>query len=150
MENSTHHLLYFIVLDQEDGDKMKQVAEATFVMVARDALQQKGAFVNKLVPESEEEKALFERSNKNRQKKKGNVERSLFKVAPTAEEREIIHGLFLNTLDPTKSTFHSRVKPENTAWMESTRLKNLIICHPQVCRNILSSIIPFKKRSGSA
>eukprot|EP00794_Sanderia_malayensis_P005277 gene5277-5944_t len=128
-----------INIDQDDADNAKRLAEATFVMVARDPIQQKGAIVNKLVPGSEEERRIFDQSNKSRNEKKSSVKQSLFKVSPTAEEREIIHGLFLNTLDPRKSTFHSRVKPENTAWMESTRLKNLIICHPQA-RNVYNKI----------
>ncbi len=139
--------LIFLALDQENAEnasETKQIAEATFVMVARDPIQQKGAIVNRLVPETEEEKSIFKRSAENREKKKWSVGQSLFKVSPTAEEREIIHGLFLNTLDPTKSTFHSRVKPDNTTWMESTRLKNLIICHPQVIiKFLLKSFCSF-------
>ena len=101
-------------------------------MVARDPVAQKGAIINRLVPATKEEEEINEKSRIKRNAKKLTTERSVFKVPPTADERKIIHELFLNTLDPTKSTFHSRVKPENTVWMEETRLKNLIICHPQV------------------
>ena len=105
-------------------------------MVARNPQTQKGAFVNKLVPASDDERSIFKKSDENRQRKKLIGQQSLLKVAPTAEEREVVHDLFLNTLDPNKSTFHSRVKPENTTWMEDTRLKNLLICHPQVTTNL--------------
>ena len=101
-------------------------------MVARDPIKDKGMIVNRLLPASEEEQAIFAKSEQIRKDKRLTGAQSLFKAAPTADERNIIHELFLNTLDPKKSTFHSRVKPENTVWMEQTRLKNIIICHPQV------------------
>ena len=101
-------------------------------MVARDPEAQKGVIMNKLVPANEAESKINKRSQKIRNTKKLINKQSVFKTPPTAEETDIIHELFLNTLDPNKSTFHSRVKPEGTVWMENTRLKNLIICHPQV------------------
>lgn len=103
-----------------------------FVMVARDPVAQKGVLVNKLVPATSEEEEIYRRSKIIRNAKKLDSAQSVFKTPPTVDEKNIIHNLFLNTLDPKKSTFHSRVKPENTVWMEQTRLKNLIICHPQV------------------
>ena len=118
--------------DQENGELRKRVADATFVMVARDPVEQQGVFVNKLVPQTPEEQEIYNKSAKSRKEMKLSKQQSLFKTAPTAEERNIIHDLFLTTLDRTKSTFHNRVKPPNTVWMEQTRLKNLIICHPQV------------------
>eukprot|EP00112_Aurelia_sp_Birch-Aquarium-sp1_P009991 Seg2157.1 transcript_id=Seg2157.1/GoldUCD/mRNA.D3Y31 product="Acyl-coenzyme A thioesterase 9 mitochondrial" protein_id=Seg2157.1/GoldUCD/D3Y31 len=128
-----------IHLDQENENSRKRVAEATFVMVARDPVKNKGMIVNRLLPASEEEQAIFAKSAQTRKDKRLTGAQSLFKAAPTADERNIIHELFLNTLDPKKSTFHSRVKPENTVWMEQTRLKNIIICHPQ-SRNVYNKI----------
>ena len=101
-------------------------------MVARDPVAQKGAIINRLVPATKLEQDINEKSKVIRSAKKLTTERSVFKVPPTADERKIIHELFLNTLDPRKSSFHNRVKPANTVWMDETRLKNLIICHPQV------------------
>ena len=101
-------------------------------MVARDPVTDKGMIVNKLLPASEEEKAIFAKSEQTRKDKRLTGARSVFKTVPTADEKNIIHKLFLDTLDPKKSTFQSRVKPAGTVWMEQTRLKNLIICHPQV------------------
>ncbi|KAK2810525.1 hypothetical protein Q5P01_000383, partial [Channa striata] len=53
---------------------------------------------------------------------------SLLKVAPTDEERKIVHSLFLNTLD---TNFCSRILPPNSVWMEDAKLKGLETCHPQ-------------------
>uniref|UniRef100_A0A665WDS7 HotDog ACOT-type domain-containing protein n=1 Tax=Echeneis naucrates TaxID=173247 RepID=A0A665WDS7_ECHNA len=64
---------------------------------------------------------------------------SLLKVAPTNEEREIVHSLFLNTLDPKTVSFRSRVLPPNSEWMEDAKMKGLEICHPQE-RNIFNRI----------
>ena len=116
-------------------------------MVARDPVAQKGAIVNKLVPATKEEKEINEKSIINRSARKLTSQTSVFKKPPTADERKIIHELFLNSLDPRKSTFHNRVKPEGTVWMEETRLKNLIICHPQVVYKMYTRIIPFNVQS---
>ncbi len=87
---------------------------------------------------------------------------SLLKVAPTAEERTLVHNLFLNTLDtrsdlsskhryksvylfcaylfltivtfsPNRTvSFRSRILMPNSMWMEDAKMKGLEICHPQV------------------
>uniref|UniRef100_A0A671RU97 Acyl-CoA thioesterase 9, tandem duplicate 2 n=1 Tax=Sinocyclocheilus anshuiensis TaxID=1608454 RepID=A0A671RU97_9TELE len=57
-------------------------------------------------------------------------------VAPAAEERTLIHNLFLNTLD---TRFLSRILPTNSVWMEDAKLKGLEICHPEE-RNIFNRI----------
>uniref|UniRef100_A0A8C5KBR6 HotDog ACOT-type domain-containing protein n=3 Tax=Jaculus jaculus TaxID=51337 RepID=A0A8C5KBR6_JACJA len=60
-------------------------------------------------------------------------------MAPSAEERNTIHDMFLSTLDPKTISFQSRVLPSNAVWMENTKLKSLEICHPQE-RNIFNRI----------
>uniref|UniRef100_A0A673GG22 Acyl-CoA thioesterase 9, tandem duplicate 2 n=1 Tax=Sinocyclocheilus rhinocerous TaxID=307959 RepID=A0A673GG22_9TELE len=57
-------------------------------------------------------------------------------VAPAAEERTLIHNLFLNTLN---TRFLSRILPTNSVWMEDAKLKGLEICHPEE-RNIFNRI----------
>uniref|UniRef100_A0A8D0ATT9 Acyl-CoA thioesterase 9, tandem duplicate 1 n=1 Tax=Sander lucioperca TaxID=283035 RepID=A0A8D0ATT9_SANLU len=64
---------------------------------------------------------------------------SLLKVAPTDEERKIVHSLFLNTLDTKTVSFRSRILPPNSVWMEDAKVKGLEICHPQE-RNIFNRI----------
>lgn len=53
---------------------------------------------------------------------------SLFRVPPTVAEMEIIHDIFIRTVDHKAMSFKARVKPVNTVWMEDAKLKNLIIC----------------------
>ena len=132
-----------IFIDQQQGGAWKRLAEATFVMVARSLKDGSATVVNKMELLNDEEKEYFNRGEVNKIMRRRKTDESLFKIAPIAEERNIIHDMFLKTLDPNKSTFHSqvkpddtvlmegRVKPDDTVLMEDCRLKNLIICHPQ-------------------
>ncbi|XP_064413304.1 acyl-CoA thioesterase 9, tandem duplicate 1 isoform X1 [Latimeria chalumnae] len=115
------------------------VLEATFVMVARDPENKKAAFVNPLIPEGPEEEALFQRGEMNKKRRVETGSASLLKMAPTQEERNVIHNIFLNTLDTKTVSFHSRYLPPNSVWMEDAKLKGLEICHPKE-RNIFNRI----------
>ena len=128
-------------VDQFDSatKKWNRLSDAVFVMVARSLADGSATFVNPIEVTTEEEQRYFEKGEANKIQRKKQSAESLFKTAPTAEERDVIHNMFLQTLDPTKSTFSRRVKPDNMVWMEQTRLKNLLICHPQ-SRNIYNKI----------
>ncbi|XP_061121335.1 acyl-coenzyme A thioesterase 9, mitochondrial-like isoform X2 [Syngnathus typhle] len=115
------------------------VLDATFVMVARDPENKRAAFVNPLSPKAPEEEELLMQGEANKSRRVELSTASLLKVAPTAEERKIVHGLFLNTLDTKTVSFRSRVLPPNSVWMEDAKLKGLEICHPQE-RNIFNRI----------
>nr|XP_006628062.2 PREDICTED: LOW QUALITY PROTEIN: acyl-coenzyme A thioesterase 9, mitochondrial [Lepisosteus oculatus] len=115
------------------------VLDATFVMVARDPENKRAAFVNPLQPDGPEEEKLFQQGEINKARRVELSTASLLKVAPTAEERKIVHSMFLNTLDPKTVSFRSRVLPANSVWMEDGKLKGLEICHPQE-RNIFNRI----------
>uniref|UniRef100_A0A8C4E9Y5 HotDog ACOT-type domain-containing protein n=1 Tax=Dicentrarchus labrax TaxID=13489 RepID=A0A8C4E9Y5_DICLA len=115
------------------------VLDATFVMVARDPENKRAAFVNPLKPEGPEDEKLFQEGEANKSRRVDLSTASLLKVAPTDEERKIVHSLFLNTLDTKTVSFRSRVLPPNSVWMEDAKLKGLEICHPQE-RNIFNRI----------
>ncbi|KAJ3611316.1 hypothetical protein NHX12_021332 [Muraenolepis orangiensis] len=115
------------------------VLEATFVMVARDPANKRAAFVNPLKPEGPEEELLFQQGNVNKKRRVELSTASLLKVAPTADERKVVHSLFLNTLDPQTVSFRSRVLPPESVWMEEGKMKGLEICFPQE-RNIFNRI----------
>ncbi|KFQ67137.1 hypothetical protein N335_07625, partial [Phaethon lepturus] len=126
-----------------DGD-YSPVLDATFVMVARDPENKRPAFVNPLVPETPEEEEIFKQGELNKLKRIDFSTASLLKMAPTAEERNIVHDIFLNTLDTRQEgegtvSFRSRKLPPNSVWMEDAKLKGLQICHPQE-RNIFNRI----------
>nr|XP_013807385.1 PREDICTED: acyl-coenzyme A thioesterase 9, mitochondrial isoform X3 [Apteryx mantelli mantelli] len=126
------------MLQLHDGD-YSPVLDATFVMVARDPENKRPAFVNPLIPESPEEEEIFKQGEFNKTKRIDFSTASLLKMAPTAEERNIVHDIFLNTLDTRTVSFRSRVLPPNSVWMEDAKLKSLQICHPQE-RNIFNRI----------
>ncbi|KAJ8278182.1 hypothetical protein GJAV_G00084810 [Gymnothorax javanicus] len=115
------------------------VLDATFVMVARDPENKRAAYVNPLKPEGPEEEKLLQEGAANKKRRVELSTASLLKVAPTDDERKIIHSLFLNTLDPKTVSFRSRVLPPNSVWMEDAKVKGLEICHPQQ-RNIFNRI----------
>ncbi|XP_060626088.2 acyl-coenzyme A thioesterase 9, mitochondrial isoform X1 [Anolis sagrei] len=115
------------------------VLDATFVMVARDPENKRPAFVNPLILETPEEEKIFSEGELNKTRRVDSSRASLLKMAPTAEERNIIHHLFLNTLDTRTVSFRSRVLPPNSTWMQDTSLKSLEICHPEK-RNIFNRI----------
>uniref|UniRef100_A0A8C6RM58 HotDog ACOT-type domain-containing protein n=1 Tax=Nannospalax galili TaxID=1026970 RepID=A0A8C6RM58_NANGA len=124
---------------QLHGDEFCPVLDATFVMVARDSENKGPAFVNPLIPENPEEEALIRQGELNKGRRIAFSSASLLKMAPNAEERNTIHDMFLNTLDPKTISFQSRILPPKAVWMESTKLKSLDICHPQE-RNIFNRI----------
>ena len=128
-------------IDQFDPstNDWKRLSDAVFVMVARSLKDGSAAFINRMKTTNEEERKLYEQGELNKIMRRKKVEESLFKYPPTSNEQATIHNMFLNSLDPKKSTFSRRVKPDNTAWMEHTRLKNLLICHPQ-SRNLYNKI----------
>ncbi|XP_024148472.1 acyl-coenzyme A thioesterase 9, mitochondrial isoform X2 [Oryzias melastigma] len=115
------------------------ILDATFVMVARDPQNKRAAFVNPLIPEGPEEEKLLQEGEANKVRRVELSTASLLKVAPTDEERKIVHSLFLNTLDTNTVSFRSRLLPPNSVWMEDAKLKGLEICHPQE-RNIFNRI----------
>ncbi|XP_062982546.1 acyl-coenzyme A thioesterase 9, mitochondrial isoform X3 [Elgaria multicarinata webbii] len=115
------------------------VLDATFVMVARDPENKRPAFVNPLVLETPEEEKIFKEGEMNKIRRVDSSRASLLKMAPTADERNIVHDMFLKTLDSRTVSFHSRVLPPDSMWMQDTALKGLEICHPQE-RNIFNRI----------
>uniref|UniRef100_A0A8C5WL37 HotDog ACOT-type domain-containing protein n=1 Tax=Leptobrachium leishanense TaxID=445787 RepID=A0A8C5WL37_9ANUR len=115
------------------------VLDATFVMVARDPENKRPAFVNPLLADGPEEENLLKQGESNKMRRVAFSTASLLKMAPTAEERKIVHEMFLNTLDTRTVSFRSRVLPPNSVWMEDAKFKGLEICHPQQ-RNIFNRI----------
>ncbi|KAM4631653.1 acyl-coenzyme A thioesterase 9, mitochondrial-like [Discoglossus pictus] len=126
------------MLQMHDG-VFSPVLDATFVMVARDPENRRPAFVNPIIPDGPEEENLFKQGELNKTRRVAFSTASLLKMAPTAEERKIVHDMFLNTLDTRTVSFRSRVLPPTSVWMEDTKLKGLEICQPQQ-RNIFNRI----------
>ncbi|CAK8698469.1 acyl-coenzyme A thioesterase 9, mitochondrial-like isoform X2 [Clavelina lepadiformis] len=111
------------------------VLDAQFVMVARDPESKKSAIIHPLQPVTEEEKKMFEAGNRNKIRRLEEAKESLFETSPSVEESQLVHKLFQDTLDARSKSFHTHVLPEGSVWLESTKLKNCIVCFPEQ-RNI--------------
>jgi len=115
----------------EDGVR-KQVCEARFVMVARDAATgTKSAPINPLELKTKEEKNLFKLGINNIALRAKANQDSLFHEPPTKEENDLIHRMFLSTVNHKARSFAARVLPENSAWMTDHKLKSVMLCEPE-------------------
>jgi acyl-coenzyme A thioesterase 9 len=89
--------------------------------------------VNKLQPETEEEKRRFKQGELNKQRRLAAAEISLQKQPPSAEERFIIHDLFMRSSKAKDSQTKNFVK------MISTTLQSVTFCQSQE-RNLANKI----------
>ncbi|XP_048031438.1 acyl-CoA thioesterase 9, tandem duplicate 2 isoform X5 [Megalobrama amblycephala] len=108
------------------------VLDATFVMVARDPENKRAAFVNPLKPEGPDEEAIFRQGEINKKRRVELSTASLLKVAPTAEERTLIHNLFLNTLD-TRGCRPTPVAVDDILFQKPVEIGSLLMLSSQVC-----------------
>ncbi|XP_046645091.1 acyl-coenzyme A thioesterase 9, mitochondrial-like [Daphnia pulicaria] len=115
----------------KDSNEWNTVTNARFVMVSRDSMNKGSAIVNRLVPETDEEKALFRKGEENKERRAKMQTTSLFRKPPSEQERLIIHEQFLRTIDWKSMSFKSRIKPTNCVWMADAKLKNMILCQPE-------------------
>ncbi|XP_069993606.1 acyl-coenzyme A thioesterase 9, mitochondrial [Penaeus vannamei] len=120
-----------IKVEQFNEGEWHQVTRAVFVMVARDPLNQGSALVNPLVPETPEEKRIFQAGEINKLHRRVIQQESLFRVPPNESEKSLVHEVFMSMANPEQLSFASKKVPENSVWMEDHKLKNLIICHPE-------------------
>lgn len=121
-----------LVLEQKrDNGDWEKVTDAQFVLVARDPMNTKGAVLNPLIIEDDQEKQLFERGQRNCIARKETAKDSLFKHPPSEHEKMLIHDFFMQTVDHSALSFKARIKPQNSVWMEDAKLKNLVICQPE-------------------
>ncbi|XP_041483095.1 acyl-coenzyme A thioesterase 9, mitochondrial-like [Lytechinus variegatus] len=128
-----------INLEQMINNSYSKILEAKIVNVARDPLNKRPSFINPLVAETEEESKELIAGNARKIARQERTKASLLKTAPTSEEREIIHKMFVESLPVGASSFSHRIKPDNATWMDETKLKNVIICFPQE-RNLYNKI----------
>lgn len=52
-------------------------------------------------------------------------------MIPTAEEQQIIHDVFVKTIDTNHYLSSRRTLPHGAVWMESSEISNLIFSHPE-------------------
>lgn len=115
--------------DEKERNLWRTVTKARFVMVSRDPLNKGAAFVNPLIAETDEEKALFRYGEgrfllnddsesklirfiiflyitENKERRMRMQSQSLIRSPPSEEERLVIHEQFLRTVrDNLSSVF---------------------------------------------
>ncbi|RKP33689.1 HotDog domain-containing protein, partial [Dimargaris cristalligena] len=108
---------------------------AHFTMAARDKETQKKAKINPLLLHTEKEKRISAIADDLRRRKIQRAEHSLLKVPPSAEERELMHKLYLESNEYTgKSQQHrfvSSKKPDNVVWADATKIESFIVTMPE-------------------
>ncbi|GMP48738.1 hypothetical protein CsSME_00015991 [Camellia sinensis var. sinensis] len=116
--------------NEESSDALESIAlTANFIFVARDSKTGKAAPVNRLSPETEQEKLLYEEAEARKLKKRKRGD----------DRKEIENG----EVDRLKSLLAEgrifcdmpALADRNTILLRDTRLENSLICHPQQ-RNI--------------
>lgn len=101
-----------------------------FTMVSLDPGTKKPVNIPPILPETDEEKAVFAQGEKNSAHRKDLKNRSLLKQTPNDEESDLIHAMWQRQLqyhdpnDPVR-------KPDNVFEMEQTRLSTAAIMQPQ-------------------
>ncbi|XP_042228447.1 acyl-coenzyme A thioesterase 9, mitochondrial-like isoform X2 [Homarus americanus] len=128
-----------LTVEQYIDGNWQKITRAVFVMVARDPLNQGSVPVNPLVCETPEERKILQRGDISKLHRKVVQEESLFRVPPNESEKTLVHEMFMSMANPEELSFTSKNKPENSVWIEETKLKNLIICHPE-SRNVFNKI----------
>ncbi|PIK48292.1 putative acyl-coenzyme A thioesterase 9, mitochondrial [Apostichopus japonicus] len=122
----------------KDGSE-EEIVSTTFVNVARDSGNSRAGICHPLKATTPLEESIISEGEQKKLLRQQRTRDSLLKNAPTAEERELVHSIFVDTLDPGVSSFSVRRMPPNSVWMESTKLKNALLCFPQE-RNIHNKI----------
>ncbi|KAL8588439.1 hypothetical protein ACOMHN_024541 [Nucella lapillus] len=128
-----------MVLEQEEKGAVQKKLTARYVMVARNPRTAKAAVVNPLQPEGEEEQAMFQLGEKNKILRQERTKKSLLKTVLSSEERQIIHSIFVETIDDKFKSYKHQVKPDNSVWMHETERNALIVCFPEQ-KNIFNKI----------
>lgn len=117
----------------------EEIITTTFVNVARNSANKKAAVCHPLKATTPLEESLITEGEQKKLLRQQRSRESLLKNAPTAYERELVHNIFVDTLEPGVSSFSVRRMPPNSVWMDSTKLKNALLCFPQE-RNIHNKI----------
>lgn len=101
-----------------------------FTMVSLDPTTRKPVAIAPLQVDTEEEKRLFALGEKHSKDKKVMSKKALRKQPPNDEESDLIHSMWLKQLEYHDPNVASR-KPENVAYMDTTRLHSSQIMQPQ-------------------
>nr|XP_040572619.1 acyl-coenzyme A thioesterase 9, mitochondrial-like [Lepeophtheirus salmonis] len=120
-----------IEIHQGKGSNWHKCVDATFLLASRNPSNTGKSYVNKLQLDTPEEKALFQQGANNKRARLNDKKEGLFDKAPKQEEGQLVHDMFVKTLDNSSLSFKSRVIPPNSIWMEDAKLKTVKLCQPE-------------------
>uniref|UniRef100_A0A8D8RZ80 Acyl-coenzyme A thioesterase 9, mitochondrial n=1 Tax=Cacopsylla melanoneura TaxID=428564 RepID=A0A8D8RZ80_9HEMI len=126
-------------LDQLSDGAWEKITKAVFVMVARNSNNTASALVNKIEPGNEREKHILATGLERTNMRKIESNESLLVHPPSTFEQQMIHKVFLDTIDKSNPLLGRRILPPYHVWMEATRQNSVIHLHPEE-RNLHNKI----------
>ncbi|KAI5755967.1 acyl-coenzyme A thioesterase 9, mitochondrial-like [Diaphorina citri] len=126
-------------LEQLSDGAWERITKAVFVMVARNSNNTASAFVNKIEPGDEREKQIFNSGLERTTVRKKESSESLLVHPPSVAEQQMIHKVFLDTIDKSNPLLGRRILPPHHVWMEGTKQHSVIHLHPEE-RNLHNKI----------
>ena len=125
MHKVDHHLITCL-LGEGPNDSESVALTANFIFVARDYKTNKAALVNRLTPETEQEKILYdgaEARDKVRKMKRGEDKKQSDKSGVNRLETLLSEGRIFCDMPA--------LADRDSILLRDTRLENALICHPQ-------------------
>ncbi|XP_045471026.1 acyl-coenzyme A thioesterase 9, mitochondrial-like isoform X2 [Harmonia axyridis] len=126
-------------LEQQQHGVWHKITRALFLIAARDATCKKAAHVNTLVPSNNYERQMLEGGESRKNQRRKNMQEHVSKVVPTAEEQQIIHDLYMSTVEGDDLTTRNTKFPGGLVAMEKCTISNVIFSHPED-RNIHNTV----------
>lgn len=99
-------------------------------MVSLDPITKKPVNIPPVRTDTEEEKRLYQRGERNSRRRKELAKRSLLKTTPNDEESDIIHAMWQRQVKYHDPNVPHR-KPDNIYFMDATKLSTASIMQPQ-------------------
>ncbi|KAB0798135.1 hypothetical protein PPYR_09128 [Photinus pyralis] len=127
----TSSLEVVVWLEQLDGKQSHLLLSAVFMMAVRESTTMKAAIINAVKATTPEEQKLIDGGKIRKEERIRTLAKQLTKVIPNEKEQEILHELFMRTLNVNEGVFLKQVLPSNCDWMEKYTLSNLIVVHPE-------------------
>ncbi|XP_071816942.1 acyl-coenzyme A thioesterase 9, mitochondrial-like isoform X2 [Apostichopus japonicus] len=127
------------LIDVKDNRKETPIMTSVFIYNARDHKDGSAACVHPLISTNdEEEKRIKEGAEKHQQRKLISSD-FYWKSPPSVEERNVIHDVFLESLDPQSLSLTERILPPDSEWMECTK-KTIALPAPPDVSNVYGTV----------
>ena len=116
-----------------DGENVKKedvMMTCAFTMVSLNPATKKPVNISPLLAETDSERHLYEKGQKNHAAKKEMAKKALLKQTPNDQESDLIHAMWLKQLAYHDPNVAER-KPDHVVYMDQTRISNAQIMQPQ-------------------